>query len=197
MSDWLHHTNPNIRRQVAEAIRGAGGLSNERESSDAEHREETVIVTPRLHWALKTTKIYLPVTPMGAPRMTLGDNKARRKGYPARPVVRRYAEYCGAVRNHWPAGIDYPQSNAWIVFHVPMPKGWSKRKKREMAGTLHQKKPDRNNLEKALEDAYFYDKDRDDSHIADNRVTKFWSYTGYIEIHLDALPSFELIKQAA
>ena len=137
----------------------------------------------------RSRKIYLPVSPMGAPRMNAGDKKSRRKGYPARPIVQRYAAFCASIRSHWPEDILYPTCNAWIVFYLPMPKSWSKKKRAEMCYRLHEGKPDKNNLEKALEDAKHYR--GDDSGISDNRVSKLWAPTGWIEVYLDALSPVE------
>lgn len=151
--------------------------------------------------AANTGCIYLPVTPQRAPRMNSGDKTSRRNGMPARPIVRKYAEYCSAIRSHWPKGMDFPDERAWIVFYVPMPKSWSKKKKDEMRGRLHQQRPDKDNYEKGLYDAIYYKhpKGKDDSHIADSRITKLWADVGYIEIYLDALPGVETLnrKQAA
>lgn len=174
--------------------------SNERDTGYVSRYGKTEIVAPgRSQGALNGNeavsllsakqKIYLPVSPMGAPRMNAGDKKSRRKGYPARPIVRRYAEYCSSIRALWPKDIPYPTRNAWIVFYIPMPKRWSKAKRSEMRYTVHEGKPDKNNLEKALEDAIHYR--GDDSKIADNRVSKLWAPTGWIEVYLDALASVE------
>lgn len=49
-----------------------------------------------------------------------------------------------------------------------------------MDGKPHQKKPDKDNLEKALLDAIF----DDDSRIWDGRVSKVWGTTGMITVRL-------------
>ena len=72
--------------------------------------------------------------------------------------------------------------NIWngctIIFHMPMPKSWSDKKRAAMLGQYHQQKPDVDNLGKATFDAIF----EDDSHIADIRIVKRWADKGAIEI---------------
>lgn len=179
--------------------RGSDSLSTPRGGLEASGYTKQANDPQQANTEAHTRRIYLPITPMRAPRMTLGDNKVRRKGYPARPVVRRYAEYCGAIRSCWPQGVDFPDANAWMIFYIPMPKSWSKKKKAAMRGKLHQQRPDYDNLAKGITDALYWNhpEGKDDSHVADARITKLWSDVGYIEIFLDALPSVESIKQAA
>ena len=119
--------------------------------------------------------IYLPVTPYGKPRMTQRDKWMRR------PCVIRYRQFCDAVRASWPAGVPYPAKGAHITFYLPMPKSWSWAKRDAYRGQAHQGKPDKDNLEKALQDALC----KDDSHVWDSRTTKRWADAGYISITLN------------
>lgn len=130
--------------------------------------------------------VYLPITPVPKPRMTQRDK------WDKRPCVLRYREYCDSVRQHW-GDRTFPPTGAWIVFHMPMPKSWSKRRKDRMRGRIHQQRPDKDNLEKAWNDALH----NEDSHIADSRITKLWADVGYIEIYFDALPGIEQLQEAA
>lgn len=59
-----------------------------------------------------------------------------------------------------------------------MAKSWSKKKKAEMDGEYCRQKPDLDNLCKAILDAAY----KEDSIVADIRLTKVWGYTGSIEI---------------
>ena len=71
----------------------------------------------------------------------------------------------------------------FMVFHIPMPKSWSKKKKEKYNGTPHQQKPDKDNYEKAMQDCM-----KEDSHIWKSRgCEKRWAITGKIEIYLDLL----------
>ena len=65
-----------------------------------------------------------------------------------------------------------------VIFYIPMPTSWSKRKKEELDTMPHQQKPDIDNLQKALLDAVF----EDDCHVWRVFAEKRWSRTGAIEI---------------
>lgn len=109
------------------------------------------------------------VDPVPKPRMTQRDKWAKR------PAVLRYRAFCDQVRL---AGVSVPESGAHIVFHLPMPASWSKRKRAEMEGQPHQQKPDVDNLAKALMDACL----EEDQGVWDVRVTKVWAISGGIEV---------------
>jgi Holliday junction resolvase RusA-like endonuclease len=64
------------------------------------------------------------------------------------------------------------------VFHVEMPKSWSKAKRARMKGRPHQSKPDSDNMTKALFDAL----SKEDQSVWDYHVTKIWDEEGYIEV---------------
>ncbi len=69
-----------------------------------------------------------------------------------------------------------------VVFVVPMPKSWSKKRRELMVGLGHRSKPDIDNYVKGLLDAVF----DDDSCCWDLRSSKLWGVTGRIVIS-DAL----------
>jgi len=86
---------------------------------------------------------------------------------------RSFADKCRLLN------IELPESGAQIIFHLPMPKSWSKKKRAAMLGKPHQQRPDISNLLKAIEDALY----RDDSTIWNYRgLTKLWSSGGYINV---------------
>jgi hypothetical protein len=66
--------------------------------------------------------------------------------------------------------VQIPRPFHHIVFVLEMPRSWSKSKRLAMEGQLHEQKPDRDNLEKALLDSVF----GEDCNIADGRATKLW-----------------------
>lgn len=105
------------------------------------------------------------ITPLGKPRMTRADK------WKKRPEVLRYRAFCDEVRLK---KVTLPESGYHVIFVLPMPPSWSKKKRALMDGKPHQQKPDKDNLEKALLDALF----GEDSHIWDGRVTKIWGETG-------------------
>lgn len=115
--------------------------------------------------------IHLPITPVAKPRMTQRDK------WKQRPCVLRYRAFCDEMRYRMKPN-DFPVAGAHVVFIMPMPKSWSKKKKEHMIMQPHQQKPDIDNLQKALLDALF----GDDSHIYDIRASKYWGDEGQITI---------------
>lgn len=93
-----------------------------------------------------------------------------------RDSVLRYRAFKDEVRLR---GIQLPESGYHVIFVLPMPKSWSKKKMAEMNGKPHQQKPDKDNLEKALLDSIF----EDDCRIWDGRVSKIWGYEGKIIVN--------------
>ena len=65
-----------------------------------------------------------------------------------------------------------------LLFVVPMPKSWSKRKRAEMDGTPHRQRPDLDNYVKAVLDAVL----DDDSRVWHIKAAKVWGQQGSIEI---------------
>lgn len=126
------------------------------------------------------TKEY-PIIPVAKPRMTQSDK------WKKRPETARYWAFKDAVREH---GLTLPDCNYHVIFTVPMPKSWSKKKRAEMNGKPHQQRPDKDNFEKALLDAVF----GEDSHVWDGRATKLWGEVGNIRVRLpEGSENYELI----
>lgn len=116
------------------------------------------------------TEIY-NINPIPKPRMTRSDK------WKQRDCVMNYRAFCDQVRA---AGLIVPESGTSIVFYLPMPDSWSKKKKAAMYHTPHQVKPDVDNLLKSLLDACY----KNDSHVWNfKELTKLWDYTGQIEIN--------------
>jgi len=116
---------------------------------------------------------YYGITPTPKPRMTQSDK------WKKRPPVARYFQFCNEIRA---AGFELPDHGASIVFYLPMPKSWSRKKQLAMNGKPHQAKPDLDNLLKALSDAVY----NDDAHIWHYKeLTKLWSICGHIAISTD------------
>ena len=67
-----------------------------------------------------------------------------------------------------------------VVFDMPIPKSWSKKRKSEAEGCYHTSKPDSDNLQKALLDAMNGIVFEDDSQVADIRAVKRYAITGGI-----------------
>jgi len=114
------------------------------------------------------------ITPVPAPRMTQSDK------WNTRPIVARYFAFRDEVgyliKNTPLKEIDTLN----VDFYIPMPKSWSKMKRKVLINTKHKQKPDLDNLVKALLDSIF--RDGDDSQVCSIRAKKFWAENGRIEI---------------
>ena len=109
------------------------------------------------------------INPCPKPRQTRSDKWNKRE------CVMRYRAFADQCRL---LGVKVPEESGHIIFHMPIPKSWSKKKKADMDMKHHKQKPDIDNLAKALMDAV-YD---DDSCVSDLRITKKWAMEGSIEI---------------
>lgn len=115
---------------------------------------------------IKTYKI----TPVPKPRMTQSDK------WKQRPCVMQYRQFCDDVRA---AGIELPESGAVVIFILPMPVSWSKKKRAKFNGMAHQTRPDLDNLIKALSDAVH----KEDCRIWDyGGLQKVWGVSGKIVV---------------
>lgn len=83
------------------------------------------------------------VTPVPKPRQTRADK------WKKRPCVVRYREYADRCRE---LGMTVENGDQ-IIFHLPMPASWSKKKRAEHDGKPHTQRPDLDNLLKAVMDA--------------------------------------------
>lgn len=113
------------------------------------------------------------VVPVPKPRMTRSDKWKLSKGE-GRNCVVRYFTFCDQARR---AKIPY-NNDVSVIFHMPMPKSWRKRKRDEMRGHPHKSRPDLDNLIKALSDAVC----PEDSHIWRISAFKIWADKGCIEV---------------
>ncbi|MBU2709176.1 RusA family crossover junction endodeoxyribonuclease [Zooshikella marina] len=121
------------------------------------------------------------ITPNTKPRMTRADK------WKQRPCVMQYRAYKDALRA---LSIELPESGYHLIFVLPMPKSWSKKKRAEMRGQPHKATPDKDNLEKGLLDALFVD----DAHIWDGRVSKYWGDEG--QIIVKRIPTYNTLDEA-
>lgn len=117
-----------------------------------------------------------PITPVAKPRMTRSDKWKRR------PAVLKYRAFCDEIRAR---RVSLPDPGAHVVFHVPMPASWSRKKREAHRDQAHTQRPDVDNFTKAILDALY----GDDSHIWDVRATKVWADRGGISIR--AMDAFE------
>lgn len=112
--------------------------------------------------------------PVSKPRMTRADR------WKKRPAVMRYwafAEELRLLANK--EGFKLQESSMSIMFYLPMPKSWSKKKALKTYDTPHQQKPDIDNLLKAFFDALT----EDDSFIWQlEHVEKRWGSRGCISV---------------
>jgi len=129
-----------------------------------------------------SNKILIGVDPVPAPRMTDSDRwkteNNKNQNYRQRTCVTRYFAYKNAIVlfcNKFRYTLE-PELN--IVFHIPMPDSWSKKKKEEMCGQPHQVRPDIDNLCKGFMDSF----GKEDSFVWKISAEKRWALEGKIEL---------------
>jgi Holliday junction resolvase RusA-like endonuclease len=111
---------------------------------------------------------------MGKPRMTQRDR------WKKRDVVVRYYTYKDTLNILAKKDRYIIQECLSVEFYLPIPKSWSKKKKKALLGHPHQQTPDIDNLAKAFMDCLC----KEDSHIYRLQVSKFWAEQGKIIIRL-------------
>ena len=112
----------------------------------------------------KGAKFY-EINPIAKPRQTQRDKWMKR------PCVVRYRAFADEVRAQ---KVKLPLSGAHVIFILPLPKSYSKKKQKALLMQEHTIRPDLDNLFKSLADACY----TDDSGIWDVRLTKLWGVNG-------------------
>lgn len=135
--------------------------------------------------ASKSGSFVFDVTPMGKPSFQKSD-KWRTKDHPnprmrQRPEVGRWIETKKKMQKEaQKQGFVFPESGAFVIFKLPMPPSWSKKKKEQMNNTPHKQRPDLDNLMKFLGDSVC----EEDSYIFQCSLAKYWGYEGNIIISI-------------
>lgn len=147
--------------------------------------------------------VRINITPQTHVRTTQGDRiyfripreKLREAGLKRLLRIERYNQYkvdllslCRAIK------FDLPCQGLCIYFYIPVPKSWSKKKKKLHHGMLHQSTPDIDNLVKATFDSIT----REDKYVGHlGEICKRWVNfeDGWIEFDikepiLKEIPSF-------
>ncbi len=104
-----------------------------------------------------------------------------------RPAVLRYRAFRDEVALHIK---ELPADFFHVVFLLPVPPSWSRKRKLATIGRPHLGTPDKDNLEKGLFDAVY--RFGDDGHIWNSASTKLWAAQGAIIIADDYLPFYEI-----
>lgn len=173
----------------------------------AEIKVWRLFVTPRTHVRTTMNERWLMATDITDERLIeigtkkynerVEKNKSRSKdnqvsvGSPnaylsRRNTIKRYFDYKRDLYEEAKKKkFEIPPNGAWFKFYIPMPKSWSKKKKRELCFEPCPSKPDCDNLCKGLFDALL---PKRDELITDYRASKFWyDGPGHIEITLGEL----------
>ncbi|SVD01833.1 uncharacterized protein METZ01_LOCUS354687 [marine metagenome] len=119
--------------------------------------------------------MILDVSPCSKPRMTRADRWKKRQS------VLKFFAFRDAVKQSpaWKTLQLLDMDSFKIVFHVPMPKSWSKKKKAQFEGKPHQQRPDLDNYLKAWKDSVY----EEDAIVWHVEATKLWtSGPGYIMV---------------
>lgn len=140
-------------------------------------------------------RTVLNITPQTHVRATVGDRvffripreKLRPSGLKRLLRLEKYNQYkvdllAEAKRKQF----TMPSAGVAIVFYVPVPPSWSKKKKKLFHGKLHQSTPDLDNLFKAFLDSLV----SEDKYVASCTISKRWVDfpNGWIEIEEVELP---------
>lgn len=125
--------------------------------------------------------MYYNIKPLAKPRMTRSDK------WKKRPAVVAYRNYKDDMRI---AGVTIPE-RLYVVFHLPMPKSWSAKKRDAMRDQPHKQRPDVDNLLKGLMDFL-----PEDSHIHETHARKVWADEGGMLItSLDYIENKDTLSQ--
>lgn len=118
------------------------------------------------------SSIVINIEPNTKPRMTRRDKWAKR------PCVLKYWAFCDELRKQAEFAKFEIGHKVKLVFYLPMPDSWSKRKKVVFDSTAHQSTPDIDNLVKAVFDGLL----EQDKMIYSLEASKWWSTEGKIII---------------
>ena len=111
---------------------------------------------------MKAIKINL--SPIGKPRMTRSD------AWKKRECVLRYWDFKDKLNKQ--AG-DFVLADSYsVLFCVPFPKSYPKKKMKSLFLKPHQEKPDLDNMVKAINDSFH----KEDKHIYKTKSKKIWAY---------------------
>lgn len=120
------------------------------------------------------------ILPLAAPRQSESDR------WEPSERIKRYRTYCAKLKN---LADDYERKGGIflpipykMIFYLPMAPSWSRKERERMFGEPHLQTPDKDNLEKGVLDAYFYQKKGGDSHVWSGWAEKRWSIDGAIRI---------------
>lgn len=135
-------------------------------------------------------KIILNITPRTWVRVTANDriffriprDKLRPSGLKRLERIEAYNEYkISLLALAKEKGFTIPEQGCGVTFVLPMPKSWSKKKRKLYHNTLHMQRPDLKNLLSSWEDSLC----KEDKYIAHySFLCKKWADfpTGWIEI---------------
>lgn len=121
-----------------------------------------------------TEHVFIDIAPVPKPRMTQRDKWAKR------PCVVKYRDYKDSIKDAVIEKKINPDDYGCLdmVFCVPMPKSWSKKKKQEYYMKPHQQRPDVDNLAKSVMDSLY----EDDSAVHAITAYKIWSFLPRVQI---------------
>ena len=113
----------------------------------------------------------ITITPIGKPRMTQRDK------WKGRPVVNSYYAFKDELTIKCRQKKFQLSEVLNVVFVIPMPQSWSKKKKAQFNGMPHTSRPDLDNLIKAVQDCLA----KEDSYIHTYKdCRKIWGHEGKI-----------------
>lgn len=129
--------------------------------------------------------LKIPVEPMGAVRMT-------RRGKFTSKSAHKYLSYKNTIKWHVLKQVKHREPlegplSVDVLFCMPIPKSWSKKKQRESVGGYHMKKPDADNLIKGVFDSLNKIVWQDDNQVAKMSAMKLYAEIPMIEIRVEEI----------
>lgn len=123
------------------------------------------------------------ITPVAKGRPRFGNGRTYT------PQKTREAEECiGIIARGLYKGEPYAGAVRMdVTFYMPIPQSYSQKKKKELVGEFHTKKPDADNLVKTVCDSLNGIVISNDSQIADLRVKKMYGTIPHIEVQVSKL----------
>lgn len=139
----------------------------------------------------KSEKIILNLSPKSHVRTTKGDSiffriprdKLKPSGLKRLQRIEKYNDYkVSLMAEAKKKRFKVPAAGLCVTFFMPMPKTWSKKKKKAHHGLFCQSRPDIDNLAKAFMDSLI----SEDKYVANITLSKRWVDfpTGWIECYV-------------
>ena len=128
----------------------------------------------------------IPGKPFGKKRHRIGKIGGHARAFNPEENVSFERQVATIARPYFPVPIEGPV-RVRIVATFEVPKSWSKKRQAEALGSYHTQKPDRDNIDKAVQDGLNRIAFTDDSQVADGRCVKRWGARAETFVQIEPL----------